>query len=179
MFDQSLAVGGRWREDGLHGLGRGRDVAGHAAGGAHDAGQAENLLAMAECHQLDDVPAHRGAHHVRPVDVEDAQQRRGVVGHVLQGVGRLLLPHGDVEHVGQAQVVELAGEPDVTVVETDHVERAGRGQLLAEVLVPGDHLDAQAHHEQEGRGARAAERVVFELHPVGLGSWHVAILAGP
>ena len=52
--------------------------------------------------------------------------------------------------------------PDVAVVVADD-EVAAPGQLLAEVLVPGEHLRAQAHDQQHRRVGRVAERLVTDL----------------
>ena len=50
---------------------------------------------------------------------------------------------------------------DVAVVEA-HDVKARAGELAAEVLVPGDHLRAQAHDQQRGRVGRVAEGLVAE-----------------
>jgi hypothetical protein len=50
---------------------------------------------------------------------------------------------------------------DVAVVEADDV-KAALGELLAELLVPGDHLGGQAHHEDDRRVGWVAERLVAE-----------------
>src|SRR5690349_17622872 len=50
---------------------------------------------------------------------------------------------------------------DVAVVETND-EKAARGQLAAEVLMPGDHLRAEAHDQQHRRVSGVAESLVAE-----------------
>ena len=40
---------------------------------------------------------------------------------------------------------------------------AARRQMLAELLVPEQHLRRQAHDQQQGRGVRGAESLVAEL----------------
>ena len=56
----------------------------------------------------------------------------------------------------------MSGVADVAVVEAHHVQPA-RCQLSAEVLVPGDHLGAEAHHEQRG----LLERILAGLKVLG------------
>src|SRR3712207_8343989 len=51
---------------------------------------------------------------------------------------------------------EVRGPPDVAVVEAHDVE-AAVDEHPAEVLVPGDHLRPEPHHEQDRRVGRVAE----------------------
>ena len=55
----------------------------------------------------------------------------------------------------------MGRSPDVAVVEAHDVE-AARRELAAEVLVPGDHLGAQAHDQQGGRVGVLAEGLIAE-----------------
>jgi hypothetical protein len=45
-------------------------------------------------------------------------------------------------------------------------EEAAPGELLAEVIPPGDHLRPEAHDQQQRRVGAVAERLVAELDPV-------------
>ena len=62
--------------------------------------------------------------------------------------------------------VELGRVADVAVVEADDAE-AALGQQRAELLVPGDHLRRQAHHQQQRLAVGVAHLLVGELDPVG------------
>ena len=53
---------------------------------------------------------------------------------------------------------------DVAVVKAHHVQPA-RGELLAEVLLPSDHLGAKAHDQQRRRIGPVAEGLVAEGYP--------------
>src|SRR5260370_18120457 len=76
-------------------------------------------------------------------------------------------------HVRRPRRLHPRGQAGVAVVEADDVETAG-GQLLAEGIVPADHLRAQACHEEQRRGFRIAEILVLDVDPVGSRSWHQA-----
>ena len=64
--------------------------------------------------------------------------------------------------VGAGEPREDRRAPDVAVVVADDVE-AAPGQLRAEVLVPAEHLRAQAHDEQQGGIGGIAEGLEAEL----------------
>jgi hypothetical protein len=55
---------------------------------------------------------------------------------------------------------------DVSVVEPHH-PKAARRQQRAEVLIPAQHLRAQAHDQEQRRGVRLADLLVGELDAVG------------
>ena len=110
---------------------------------------------------LADHAAHRDANEVGALDLEVLDQPDGVGGHVVEpvdgGAGQPEHPGGDVD-----PAADLRGEADIAVVEADHVVAAHREQL-AELVVPAEHLHAQAHDEQDRFGLRIAEVVVTEL----------------
>ena len=60
------------------------------------------------------------------------------------------------------RAVEVRRAADVAVVVADH-EEAALGQLRAEVVVPGDHLRAEAHDQQHRRVARVPEGLVTDV----------------
>ena len=66
-----------------------------------------------------------------------------------------------------AGVVELRGAADVAVVVPDHEEPAV-DERVAQLHRPGDHLRAEAHHQEQRLAARVPEGLVAELDPVGL-----------
>ncbi len=53
---------------------------------------------------------------------------------------------------------------DVAIVEAHH-EKTALGELLAEVLLPGDHLGAEAHDQQRRRIGGVAVGLVAEGDP--------------
>jgi hypothetical protein len=113
---------------------------------------------------LADHPAHRGADHVGGRDPELADQAGGVLGHVGERV--LLGADPAAEHLAHRRrpEVEVGRAADVPVVEADHVE-APVGELLAEVLVPGDHLRGQTHHQHHRGVGRITVGLVAEGDP--------------
>ena len=102
---------------------------------------------------LGDHSAHGLADDVRGVDVQGVEQAGGVVGHVGEGV---------------AAGGELLGEPDVAVVEADDVV-AAVGELLAELLVPAEHVCTETLDQHHRGVVGIAERVVVQRHPMGGG----------
>ena len=82
------------------------------------------------------------------LDVEMVEQAEGVVGHVLEQVGRLdAQPRHAAHEIGHGGV-DLSGQARIAIVEADHV-KATPGQQLAELAIPVDHLHPQAHYEQQ------------------------------
>ncbi len=120
---------------------------------------------------LRDHAAHGGAGDVRAIDVQVVEQGGGVSRHVAQLVGRgdrlaLHLLHGQGGEVDRDGFAQVGGAADVAVVEADNVEAAHR-EPGAEIVVPQNHLRAEAHNEQQRRRLRVAERVVAEGDAVG------------
>ncbi len=135
-----------------------------AAGRRHDRGQRANELGVLGGEDLADHPAHRGTDDVGGGDAELADQARGVLGHVGERV--LLGADPAAEHLAHRRrpEVEVGRAADVAVVEADDVE-AAVGELLAELLVPGDHLGRQAHHQHHRGVGGVAEGLVAEGDP--------------
>ncbi len=75
-------------------------------------------------------------------------------------------PIEQVEHARHPGGLDLGRAADVAVVEADDAE-AALGQHPAELLVPGDHLRRQAHHQQQRLPVGVAHLLVAELDPVG------------
>src|SRR5829696_6119334 len=69
--------------------------------------------------------------------------------------------------------IEVGRAADVAVVEADDIE-AALGELVAEVLVPGDHLRRQSHDQHDRRVVGIAQGLVAEGHAPA----HVAELLG-
>jgi hypothetical protein len=91
------------------------------------------------------------------------EQPEGVVGHVIERVvGISRDSHHGPEHLGLPPAPDQGGAPHVAVVETHHAEPA-LDEQAAELLVPGDHLRPEPHHEQERWVLRVAERLVADL----------------
>jgi hypothetical protein len=63
---------------------------------------------------------------------------------------------------------DFRGLADVAIVEADDVE-APCGQRGAEIVVPLDHVRAEAHDEEGGGIGRTSERLVAELDAVDSG----------
>ncbi len=59
----------------------------------------------------------------------------------------------------------MRARPDVAVVEAHDVVAAG-GQVLAELVRPGEHLRAQPHDQQQRRLPQLAEGLVRDLDAV-------------
>ena len=124
---------------------------------------------MVDGHELGDHPAHRHADDVRGRQLEVVQQADRVLRHVVQRVCRALgAAPQQLPPRGDDRAAQVRGAPDVAIVEADD-EEAARGELLAELLVPEQHLRRQAHDEQQRRGVRRAEGLVAELDAVAHG----------
>ena len=97
-------------------------------------------------------------------DPEHVHQADRVARHVLEQIGR-----GDLAglpatpcQVGRRRPVDLGRLADVAIVEADD-PKAARGERRAEIVLPDDHLRAEAHDQQQRRIARAAEGLVANL----------------
>lgn len=122
-----------------------------------------------------------------PLDAERGEQTEAVVGHVPQCVGRhraggrdVSRAHGVDEpaHV-DGVFLEPGGQPAVAVVVPDHVASTLR-ERAAEVLVPGDHLGAETHHEQDSRISGVTEGLVLDGHSgQGFDKRHAGSLPAP
>ncbi len=94
-----------------------------------------------------------------------------VLGHVAQLVGRgdRDLQEAQLQQFDGAEAL-AAGHPlgfaDIAVVEADDAEPAC-GQLAAEIVVPMDHLGAQAHDQQQRLGIGVAKNLVTDVDAVG------------
>ena len=126
---------------------------------------------MVDRHLLADRPAHRCADHVGALDFECIEQASAVGRHVAQSVGSSdRLAHERLAEQSHQVGCTVLGKPgrttDVAVVEADD-EVAARGELLAERLVPGDHLRRQSHDEQQRWGCAFSEGIVTKLNAVG------------
>ena len=87
-----------------------------------------------------------------PVDAQSIQQADCVVGHILECVrhtdslGSSRRAEDRVE-VGIPHLLDLGGQPYVTVVEPDHVQSLF-GELPAELRVPQNHLPTEPHDQE-------------------------------
>jgi hypothetical protein len=101
---------------------------------------------------------------VRALDAEVIEQADAVGGHLGQGVGRgALVAAEDLAERRDGGLAEHRRAADVAVVVADDEEAAG-GELLAERLLPAEHLRAQPHDEQHGGIGGIAERLVADLY---------------
>ena len=118
---------------------------------------------MIDRHLLDDHAAHGHARDVGRRDAVGVEHRDGVEGHVGEPVGDVrdaAIAYGR-DHVGDSRrdVLELRGQPDVTVVEANDEETVGH-EALAERHVVVDALTAETVDEEQRFVARGAERLV-------------------
>ena len=104
------------------------------------------------------------------------QERGGVSGHVLQPVGRRrAVAHEQGPEIRRA--LELGREADVTVVVADS-EEAAAGEVLHELLGPGDELGPQAHDQQQRRIGGIAPGLELDIDPIDVCGGHGGSLAG-
>ena len=100
--------------------------------------------------------------------LEVVQQRRGVVGEILQRVDRRAAQPEErpdhPRHQRRAGVAagHLARQADVAVVVADDAQ-ALVDELLAETLAPQQQLRAEAHDEQDGGIVRVAHVLVVDV----------------
>ncbi len=93
---------------------------------------------------------------------------QGIAGHVGEGIGRADRQAEAITHhfVGQPRAGHRhvpGRQADVTVVVADHPE-ALLAQGADHLVRPVDQLPAQAHHQQQGRIAVAADALVGQAH---------------
>ncbi|HYN91818.1 MAG TPA: hypothetical protein VER75_07845, partial [Thermoleophilaceae bacterium] len=98
------------------------------------------------------------------LDPQVVEQAEGVIRHVVQQVRHPGGEPGHQAHYVWHGRVDLCRETGVAVVEADHVE-AALGEALAQLQVPVDQLHPQAHHQQQRRIVRVADRLVGDLEP--------------
>ena len=128
-----------------------------------------HALGVAHSHLLRDRAAHGRTDHMGLLYAEDVQQADRICGHVGQCVRHAAWVNHltrqtaryQVTHVGNTRLRQPGGLPDVAVVKAYDVVAALR-QLGAEGLVPGNHLCAQAHHQQQRRLRSVAKAVVSQ-----------------
>jgi len=89
---------------------------------------------MLDGERLHDHSAERRTHHDGPIDSGRVEHRDRVVGHVRQTVA----------------IGAVVGQPDVTVVETNH-PKAPASERLAHLPAVGDALIAESVHEEQDR----------------------------
>ena len=135
-------------------VGRGQAPPAGSRGGGADEDERPDAIGVRECEQLGEGPARRDADDVGggdPVRVEDAAGVRHQVGAGVRRAPRL------VGHRAAGVAVVVADD-----------EAAALGQPPAEALLPPEHRRADAHHQEDGRVARIAERLRAELDAVRL-----------
>ena len=97
------------------------------------------------------------------LDLEVVEQADAVGGHLGQAVrGGALVAAEDLAEGRDRGAREDRRAPDVAVVVADDVEAAA-GEVLAEVLVPAEHLRAQTHDEQHRGVGGIAEGLEADL----------------
>jgi hypothetical protein len=127
---------------------------------------------MIDRQQLGDHAAHRCADNMGGADTKCIEDARGVVGHVLEGIGCM---QGDMQevmhHVAQAPrgfcTLDFRRQANIAIIEANDIV-ASLDERITEVRRPGNHLRAEAHDQQDRVAARVPERVVFDCQSVGL-----------
>jgi hypothetical protein len=176
--DQGLAVPLLGHHgDGLKRFGRARGQAAPAAA-RHQRGQARHPIDKARRHDLADHAAHGRADHVGLADAEGVEEPDRVRRHVIEEIGHLGLHSGRDQllcrrHVGQPGGIELARQPHVPVVESEHPE-TGRQQAVDELVGPVDELHAETVDEQDHRRGLRTAQIVFDGEAVGPNCRHAA-----
>lgn len=134
----------------------------------HQRRQAQATMRPMGRHQLRDHAAHGAADDVGALDVQCIEQTHRIGGHVVQPIRHARgepqpATQGSPRQRRHAQMVQLAGQPHIAIVEADHVITGGR-QTAAQRLGPQHHLAAQPHDQQHRRIAAITEALVFELN---------------
>ena len=105
---------------------------------------------MLDRDRLGDHPAHRSADHVSGLQLERAHQPDRVLRHVAERVQHRLDPPGYELADRRRRAVHVRRPAAVAVVEAHHV-KSPRGELLAELVGPPDHLRAEPHDQDQRR----------------------------
>ena len=143
-----------------------RQALGTAAG--HQQRQAAHPLGGQVGHVLGDHPAHAGTEQMKLLDAQLIHQLQAIGRHVAQVIRRLdrqaqAIADGRVGQAGFRFLALEARQADVTVIESDHPP-AGLAKAAQHLVRPVDQLPAQAHHQQQGRIAVAADALVGQAH---------------
>ena len=105
------------------------------AGSRHHRRHRQQPIGVLDRHDLHDHPAHRQAHHVRPLDTDRVEHGDRIGRHVGERVrGTVAVDRG---------VVELGRQSDVAVVEAHRRAKPAGDEHLAPVLVVVDALAAR------------------------------------
>jgi hypothetical protein len=99
---------------------------------------------------------------VGALDPEMVEEPDAVGRHVGDLVGRRPLVAPDQLPRGRRVALDRGGAPDVAIVVADD-EEAAAGELLAQILVPAEHLHGEPHDQQQRGIGGIAERLVAEL----------------
>ncbi len=91
------------------------------------------------------------------------EQAGRIVGHVGERVVRRATRARQQLREARRTPRDVRGAADVAIVEANDEQSAG-GELLAEVLLPGDHLSAQPHDQQSRRVGWLPEGLIAEGH---------------
>jgi len=118
-------------------------------------------------------------------DTQMVQKTDCIVCHVAQQIGSGVAPAQQyVRRPRHSRRVELGGAANVAIVEANYPKLL-LGEHLAKALVPAEHLNAEAHDQQERLGVGWAHLLVTDLDPVGgrqaffTESGHPVSLTGP
>ena len=124
---------------------------------------------------LGDHPAHRGADHVGGVDPEVVHQADRVGGHVAQQVGRGRAAAEPSCRPGSARRrTSILVERPMSRLSKRTTRKPRSASIAQKLLVPGEHLRRQAHHQQQRLAVGVAHLLVGQLDPVGGGHLLVA-----
>jgi hypothetical protein len=99
--------------------------------------------------ELCDHAAHGSADDMRLLDAEMIEQRRRILGHIVErvrGVRLLALHHGADDILDLRRTAEFLRKTRVAIVEANDAETFVR-ELLPESGRPARHLRAQAHDQ--------------------------------
>ena len=156
-----------------------RQALGTAAG--HQQRQAAHPLGSQIRHVLGDHPAHAGTKQMKLLDAQLVHQLQAIDRHVAQVIRRLdrqaqAVADGRIGEAGLRFFPLETRQADITVIETNHPP-AGLTQAAQHLVRPVDQLPAQAHHQQQGRIALAADTLVGQAHlsQVSHGCWGTRI----
>ena len=122
---------------------------------------------MLDRHRLPNEAAHRCPDHVCLRNAKHIQQSHRVRRHIRKRVRDRRQVAG--EHTGQVRnrgIRQVCREPDVTVIEADHLQPVFN-QNLAKRIRPVNGLRANSHNQQHRRRVGIPLALVADVDPAG------------
>ena len=127
---------------------------------------------MIDCHSLNDHTSEGHATNVSLFNTQLIEQRNPVHRHVIQSVRYLNCSvshefHREFFEIRNTMIIKVGGQSHIAII-IAYDEVTSVGELLAKVFIPGNHLAAQAHDQQQWFSLGFTESVKFYCKAIGI-----------